>query len=43
VTKTAKIGDDEGQLSDDKALCLSTEHIHIASRDVNDDNGNQTS
>ena len=40
-TTTAKIGGDEWQLSDDEALCLSTQHIHIASRDVNNDNGKQ--
>ena len=43
ATTTAKISDDKRQLSDDEALCLSTQHIHITSRDVNNDNGNQTS
>jgi len=41
-TTTAKIGGDEWQLSDDEALCLSTQHIHIALHEVDDCNGKQT-
>ena len=41
-TTTAKIGGDKWQLSDDEALCLGTQHIHNASRDVDVDNGKQT-
>ncbi len=42
ATMTAKIGDDEQQVSDDEASCLSAQHIYIASRDFDEDNGKQT-
>ena len=38
ATTIAKISDDKRQLSDDEALCLSTQHIHIASHDVDEAN-----
>jgi hypothetical protein len=37
-TMTTTIGDEERQVSDDKASCASSQHILITSRDGNDDN-----
>ena len=39
---TAKIGNDELQVSDNEASCLSAQHIYIASRDFDNNNGKQT-
>ena len=42
ATMTAKIGNNERQVSDNEASCLSTQHIYITSRDFDDNNGKQT-
>jgi len=42
ASMTAKIGNDERQVSDDEASCLSAQHIYIASRDFDNNNGKQT-
>jgi len=42
ATMTAKIGNDEQQVSDNEASCLSAQHIFITSRDFDDNNGKQT-
>jgi hypothetical protein len=41
ATTTTTIGDNKQQVLDNKALCASAQHIHIASRDGGNDNGNE--
>jgi hypothetical protein len=41
ATTTATIGNDKQQVLDDEASCPSAQHIHIASRNCDDDNGDE--
>ena len=42
ATMTAKIGNNEQQVLDNEASCLSAQHIYITSRDFDDNNGKET-